>query len=300
MTAKIKLLTGEPLINPWGAVSAALGVGVVQAPTATEIAILSEAGFNIVFHGTFNVVGGDVLGGTMTSYEVYTGSTLVIQGSGYTASGSALFDALQTSDFDAFYGVLFGEPLNVVGSKLNDDIETGEFNDVLLGKAGNDRMDGGLGNDLVKGNSGDDQVRGWLGDDILKGNKGNDVLEGDDGNDLLFGGDGKDLFAFAINPLMLPVGVDTIKDFKHGKDLIGITIFGPENPPLGYLEDKYFHKGTAATTADQLVIYDKKSGNIMIDLDGTGAQAQFVLASVKAGTKLHADDFYVQGIFLAV
>jgi hypothetical protein len=44
-----------------------------------------------------------------------------------------------------------------------------------------------------------------------------------------------------------------------------------------------------------MVVYDKKAGEIYVDLDGTGPQSQFLLATVKPGSTLHADDFFVGG-----
>ena len=275
-TAQVKLLVGQPVASSWDPIFIAVIIGTVQQPTATDIVVASDLGYHVVFHGTFTVVGSSVTGGTMTGFDVYAGTTKVMSGSGYATSGLELFDAIQPGNLIALDELLFNVPLKIVGSKMDDSAEGSDFADELFGRAGNDAL------------------FGWLGDDFIKGNKGNDFLVGDDGFDQLWGGPGDDVFGFQIDPLFLPVGYDRIKDFnKAGEDLIGLQIFDLNVPP-GHLGEQYFHKGTAATTAEQIVIYDKSTGNIFFDVDGTGVEAQFQLAKVKAGTKLHADDFYVQ------
>ncbi|HET7714100.1 MAG TPA: hypothetical protein VFK86_00580, partial [Bauldia sp.] len=220
-----------------------------------------------------------VTGGTMTGYDVFAGSTKVLKASGFSISGSALFDALENinTNSDPFFDLFENVPLEIVGSNLDDFLDGNEANDILRGRAGNDNLFGDGG------------------DDNLKGGTGNDSLFGDDGFDKLKGGDGLDVFGFFINPMDLPVGYDKLKDMVPGEDLIGLTFGTVDGPPPGYLGSQYFHKGTVATTPEQMVIYDKQAGNIFIDLDGSGAQAQFLLATVKPGTKLQADDFYIGG-----
>jgi hypothetical protein len=79
-------------------------------------------------------------------------------------------------------------------------------------------------------------------------------------------------------------------DFGKGKDLIVLGIAGQ---PLRAAEDGQFHIGDKATTPDQRIIYDKQSGWIHFDRDGSGEAAQVRFAKVKPGTDLHADDFVV-------
>jgi len=79
-----------------------------------------------------------------------------------------------------------------------------------------------------------------------------------------------------------------------GQDCIVLDDFA-DILPAGYLAKSHFHVGTEAETSDQVVIYDKKSGSIFYDADGSGTGTQFLLAKVTAGTKLHADDFFVGG-----
>jgi Ca2+-binding RTX toxin-like protein len=98
---------------------------------------------------------------------------------------------------------------NVVGT-VEDDILTGSAaSDVLLGAQGDDQL---------LGEAGDDTLYGGQGNDILLGRQGNDVLSGNLGDDVLIGGEGNDRF-----DLGLQAGMDVIKDFTPGQDLIGLS-----------------------------------------------------------------------------
>jgi len=270
-----KLLTGGPLFYPNQAFSGVLYGDGLSAATSTQFTASSDNGdFRMVFKGSFTVTGGDITGGTVESYKLYVGETKVEVAKGYAIDAAALYDAFQTGDTNTIGDLLFDVPTKVTGSKFDDDIFTREFKDSLLGKAGSDLLHGGSG------------------DDVLKGGKGNDELSGDDGFDVLHGGSGNDVFSFFFEPLSPPETFDKIKDFKPGQDHITLYDFDYALPP-GSLDKAYFHKGKAATTADEMVIYDQKSGKIFFDADGNGAADQFLLAKVTAGTKLHADDFFV-------
>jgi Ca2+-binding RTX toxin-like protein len=79
---------------------------------------------------------------------------------------------------------------------------------ILAGLGGDDRLFGMDGNDHVYGGG---------GNDILDGGKGNDVVVGGKGNDALYGGLRADTFVFSLGD-----GIDHIKDFKPGIDVIEI------------------------------------------------------------------------------
>ncbi|MGF2035567.1 MAG: Calx-beta domain-containing protein [Nostoc sp. CmiVER01] len=73
-------------------------------------------------------------------------------------------------------------------------------------------------NDVINGQGGNDYLQGLSGDDLLRGGTGNDTLVGSFGADTLIGGSGSDLFVFAPRH-----GIDTIVDFTHGEDFIGLS-----------------------------------------------------------------------------
>jgi Ca2+-binding RTX toxin-like protein len=245
--------------------------------TSTQFTASSpDNAFSMVFTGDFVVSGGDIIGGTVTGYTVFAGGTKVQVGTHYALEAAAVYDAFQGGNYQLIEELLSDVPATVAGSKWDDSASGGIYSDKLLGKAGNDWLSGGSG------------------DDVVKGGKGNDSLRGDDGSDMLFGGAGADIFHFYFDSTVPPPTHDKIKDFKPGEDHIGLIDFADVLPP-GYLDKAHFHKGKGAITAEQVVIYDKKSGGIYYDADGNGGVEQFLLAKVKAGTKLDADDFFMGG-----
>ncbi|OCH24723.1 hypothetical protein A6E12_17040, partial [Aliivibrio fischeri] len=97
----------------------------------------------------------------------------------------------------------------------------GGGNDKIFGQNGVDIMFGGEGNDYLNGGNDNDGLRGGTGDDILDGGSGNDILIGGLGDDILVGGIGDDIFKWVDQGA--DSGIDTIKDFTKGEDLIDIT-----------------------------------------------------------------------------
>lgn len=276
---EFKYLVGSPLAEPLQPFYAALNFGTLEPATATEFVVTDEYGNSVVFHGNFTVVGGEVTGGTLTGFDVFSGATKTIKATGYSYDAAATFEAVRDYGMDSgpLFDILDSQATKFIGSKLGD------------------RSGGTDGDDVILGKDGADFLFGWTGDDTIKGGKGDDFLEGDDGFDTLTGNQGADVFAFDFDLTdPTPTSFDKITDFKHGKDHIALSVFDGMNPllPPGELDKKYFHKGTEAETADQHVIYDKKTGKIYLDGDGAGGDAQFLFAKLKAGTKLAADDFY--------
>ncbi|TVQ20627.1 MAG: DUF4347 domain-containing protein [Leptolyngbya sp. DLM2.Bin15] len=101
----------------------------------------------------------------------------------------------------------------LVGDNQDNVLRGGRGSDILIGRGGNDRLFGGACDDLLIGGP---------GDDVLNGGRGNDVLIGGPGNDILIGGKGRNTFVFED----VHHGVDIIRDFKPGKDLIDFRELG--------------------------------------------------------------------------
>ncbi|MEL7034471.1 MAG: S8 family serine peptidase [Cyanobacteria bacterium J06592_8] len=118
-------------------------------------------------------------------------------------SGSGLIQASDAVELIA--------PQSSVSSGTSD-------HDILTGSTKSDSLFGGQGDDNILGQAGDDTIYGGKGNDILLGRQGNDTLVGNIGNDVLIGGQGSDYFA-----LGLQAGVDVIKDFTPGEDLIVLS-----------------------------------------------------------------------------
>ncbi|MBM3521535.1 MAG: calcium-binding protein, partial [Alphaproteobacteria bacterium] len=173
------------------------------------------------------------------------------------------------------------------------DVLTGTAQaDRILGFAGDDRLAGGDGNDLIDGGLGNDQLRGGAGNDTLTGGDGVDVLYGGTGSDLLSGGAGRDHFAFDSRPAA--GNQDRITDFRAIDDTIWLedSVFARVGP-TGTLSAAAFRLGTVARDGDDRVIYDRQTGRLLFDSDGTGALAPTLVATLTAGTLLARDDVMI-------
>jgi serralysin len=180
------------------------------------------------------------------------------------------------------------------GGAGDDKLGGGSGNDILNGGAGagNDLLYGGKGNNILKGGAGSDKLIGASGNDILKGGAGddkligalgNDILTGGSGNDILKGGAGDDIFQLTT------FSTDTIRDFSIGNDTIqlDINVF-TQLPTSGPLNAANFIKGAAAADTNDYVIYNKVTGELFYDADGSdpGAAEQIALLG---GGSTHPD-----------
>ncbi len=192
------------------------------------------------------------------------------------------------------------------GDAGNDTIYGGGDNDYLLGGAGTDLLSGDEGNDRLLGEDGDDILLGDNGNDTLVGGTGNDVLSGgfgDDqiwgglGKDALAGGAGKDVFAFDYKPNK--AHADRITDFNVRDDSIYL-----ENAAFKKLGKKgtidkpakigraFFTVGDKAKDANDYLIYNKKTGKLYYDENGSGAGKMVEIATLSKNLKLTYSDFF--------
>jgi hypothetical protein len=142
----------------------------------------------------------------------------------------------------------------------------------------------------LAGLGGDDLLYGNNGKNTLSGGSGHDAMNGFGGIDTLIGGAGADAFVFST---ALKVGnVDHIVDFKHDSDGIGLskTIFAALGNSVTADELRI---GTKAQDASDHLIYDKSTGNLLYDTNGSAAGGQTLFAILKAGTVLTAGDFLI-------
>jgi serralysin len=221
----------------------------------------------------------------------------------------------------------------IEGLAGDDVLDGGEGNDVLSGGKGADRLVGGAGVDIAtyaasktgvtvslatpKANTGDakgdtfDGVEGLLGTaasdrltgskagaDRLDGGDGHDVLKGLGGNDILTGGLGDDIFVVdtAQNP---KTNVDTITDFAIKDDSVHLSkaIFqafkdmeAGDAVPNSWFKDLKL----GAVDANDRLVYDRTTGEVFYDADGSGKKFGAVLfLTVDEGTLLTGADFIV-------
>jgi Ca2+-binding RTX toxin-like protein len=164
--------------------------------------------------------------------------------------------------------------------------------------AGHDKIMGGKYADLISGANGFDKLYGNSGNDTLSGGAGNDKLFGGYGNDRLVGGTGKDYFVFTT-PLSSRSNVDTIIDFTVADDTIFLEngIFtklgaGTSAAPKA-IASAWFRLGTVAQDANDYILYDRATGLLRYDADGSGAGAAIAFAKVTPGTALTVYDLMV-------
>lgn len=158
--------------------------------------------------------------------------------------------------------------------------------DLMVGAGRDDRMAGYDGDDLLFGRGGDDTLFGGRGRDVLFGGGGDDRLEGGSGRDVLAGGPGADAFVFRS-----PGPADVVADFGRA-DRIGLGFAGLG--PAGPLDPEAFHRGRAAETPEQRILYDADTGWLRYAPEGSEGARPERFAWVGRGLDhLDAGDFFV-------
>lgn len=153
-----------------------------------------------------------------------------------------------------------------------------------------------MGNEVAQsltGNGGRNNLYGLDGKDVLKGGAGNDRLYGGLLADTVTGGSGRDVFAFDTKA-NAKTSVDRIVDFRSVDDVFWLdnaafTKIGSN----GKLRADAFHLGKRAADREDRIVYDKATGNLFYDADGTGASAQIKIAILTNKATLVLSDFQV-------
>ncbi|MBB3019865.1 Ca2+-binding RTX toxin-like protein [Microvirga lupini] len=170
----------------------------------------------------------------------------------------------------------------------------GQDQDALWGAASTGLPPMGTpGNDVLRGDDGINGFYGMGGNDTIYGYGDYDAIAGGTGNDKLYGGAGKDNFIFESR-LNAKTNVDRIMDFKAADDTISLSrsIFKKAGS-YGGLKEAAFYAGKKAHDKDDRIIYDKKTGSLYYDADGTGKIAQIKFAILNNKTKITHDDFAI-------
>jgi serralysin len=184
------------------------------------------------------------------------------------------------------------EDNTIVGTAANDTLNGTSGADVIQGLGGDDRLSGLDGNDRLEGGSARDSLFGGAGDDTLLGGDGGDFVYGGLGRDVLTGGSGADRFTFDTS--FGPSNIDQIVDFSVIEDTIRLenAIF-TKLTLTGTLSSSAFYAGAAAHDSTDRIIYNKSTGALSYDPDGTGAAAPIEFAQLSAGLALTYQDFLV-------
>jgi Ca2+-binding RTX toxin-like protein len=123
------------------------------------------------------------------------------------------------------------------------------------------------------------------------GESGNDLLIGGAGSDRLRGGAGADRFCF----FNLSEGIDIITDFNVVDDTISLSRagFGGTLTAGAAISGAQFRLGSAAGDNSDRFIYNRNTGALFFDADGTGSSAQTQIAQLQAGLGLTHQDIVV-------
>lgn len=217
----------------------------------------------------------DITGGTVTKITVTNaaGSVTYLDWSGLSVSAATFQDRLAAGNWQGLTALVFS---------TSDTYNLTRGRDVVRGFDGDDVMNG-LG--------GDDKLFGDKGNDILNGGNGNDTLVGGAGIDTLTGGAGADVFAFVVAGAK---NRDIITDFDRQVDKLHFdndvfTALGG----VGQLQAADFVLGRNAVDSSDRLIYQKSTGNLWYDADGSGAGGKVLVAELADGTRLTAADIFI-------
>ncbi len=155
---------------------------------------------------------------------------------------------------------------------------------------------------VLNGNAFDNVLLGTSGKNTMNGGGGNDKIYGKGGNDVLTGSAGKDWFVFDTK--MGKANLDTIKDFKPGQDKIVLdnALFkssksfysaikkGTPEKPLK-LSKSFFTIGSHAKDKNDYLVYNKKTGVLSYDKDGSGKGDAVEIAKLSNKAFLSYKDF---------
>nr|WP_281070800.1 calcium-binding protein [Oceaniglobus trochenteri] len=227
-------------------------------------------------------------------------------------------DDIDASRYDGRYGTLSG----TLRGNSGDNVLNGAARAV-------DTMLGGLGDDVyvvenkqdvvIEGfGAGDDMIRTsvdyalsahverlrLLGDaevgigngldNVIVGSGLGNTIAGREGSDTITGNGGNDTFVF--DRALGADNIDTITDFLARDDqiLLRSNVFaGLDRDADDHLRADNFHLGTSAGDANDHIIYDRDTGQLWYDADGSGAAAQQLFAVLSNQNALAADDFNI-------
>jgi serralysin len=163
------------------------------------------------------------------------------------------------------------------------------------GDASNEKITGSMSNDYMESGAGNDRLIGNAGADTLNAGDGIDRLNGGLGRDSLTGGAGKDIFEFTTKGGS--ANRDTISDFSVADDTIRLSKSVYHGfASTGVLDSHAFKTlGVAGATldADDRMIYNRATGVLTYDSNGSAAGGVAVVAKLDAGLHMTHLDFFV-------
>ncbi|WP_202814515.1 calcium-binding protein [Aureimonas frigidaquae] len=231
--------------------------------------------------------GGDTLSGGAGDdrYTVYSTADSIVE---YDREG---FDVVAVQGAD--YALAAGTEVEriEIASSGKSRVVGNELSQTIVGNGFDNTIDGGGGNDILYGSA----KGATLWSNIVK------VFSPGDSDTFLFS------TALGAN------NVDRIHNFEAGIggfstkvlwwtidfpgtviDRIGLSKSIFDTIGVGTLSDKAFcDMGKEKVSAADRILYDRNSGSIYYDVDGSGAQAAIKFAEVDAGLAMKASNFFV-------
>ncbi|MCB5175416.1 cadherin domain-containing protein [Microvirga sp. SM9] len=146
-------------------------------------------------------------------------------------------------------------------------------------------------NEKIRGRSTSEVLTGSAQSEEIDGSAGNDKISGGLGKDVLVGGKGRDTFVFDTR--LSRANVDRIDDYsvKHDTIYLAKKVFSKIGKK-GVLKKDAFWIGSKAHDASDRIIYNKKTGAVFYDSDGTGAAKAIKFAILDKNLKLTQFDFF--------
>ena len=180
-----------------------------------------------------------------------------------------------------------------VFSKATVTIGPGVVIESARGGNGSDTLIGTNTANSLSGMAGNDSLNGAGGNDTLSGYIGNDTLRGGLGNDKLYGGANNDYFVFNTRPNS-STNFDTIMDYSAPQDQIHLenAIF-TRLGSAGLLSSAFFRPYYRALDSNDFIMYDRASGRLSYDSDGSGAGAIVLIAVLYNKPVLTSSEFSV-------
>jgi Ca2+-binding RTX toxin-like protein len=141
----------------------------------------------------------------------------------------------------------------------------------------------------LTGGSHSERIYGNRGDNSLSGGDGNDTIYGKEGVDRLTGGADHDYFVFDVS--LTSANRDSITDFSHTYDTIRLENSIFKGTGSGTLNSAYYYAGTKAHDSSDRIIYNKATGALYYDSDGTGSHSQIQFATLTTKPTISYNDF---------
>jgi len=285
--------TGNDLLSG----GAGLDLFVFNSLLASNVDTISDFAAGDLFQLDRTIFTALSAGATLTAAEFVAGAGVASATNAQqrilhnTTSGALLYDADGNGTGLAlqFASVAVGAPISAAVFQLTGAATPPPSPNpgVINGTAGADNLVGGAGNETLNG---------LAGNDTLNGSAGNDTLNGGSGSDLLTGGIGSDSFLLADAPGA--TNIDRITDFAQGDRLLisgsaytGLTLGAVT--ATQFIEVRSTRDPVVSATAATRLIFDRDTGNLFHDPDGTGTQSIQQILSITNGYRLARSEFTV-------